>query len=107
MHQNVQSMMTEIKSIKLQMEEQRKALSKLTDLALLNPAQSCQQLKDLGLTQNGLYPLRGSSGQPASYRRCEFSENNASDCKRHQIVKSNTIVSIVSIKFTFQLWSYW
>ena len=77
--QNVEGMLEELKAMKLQMLEQQTELSKLRTLALLNPAQNCEELKELGLTQNGLYPLQGHN--KSSYQRCELSENTASDCK--------------------------
>ena len=48
-------------------------------------AENCQQLKDLGFTKNGLYPLQG---QPPKFEKCKFTESISSECKYQNNIRN-------------------
>ena len=80
MEENVQKLLTEVKSMKIQVGINSEETQKLNSLSLLSPAENCQQLKDLGFTANGLYPLQGEQ-QTARFEHCEFTASISSECK--------------------------
>ena len=78
MGDTIQKLSTDFEQLKTQVDTNSEQTQKLNTLTLLNPAENCQQLKDLGFSANGLYPLEGL---PPKFEHCQFTESISSDCK--------------------------